>query len=302
MAASSHATSNINKEHDRPSADSDGKNTVAASSHAASRIDRERDQDLELVTDAAREAGKIALRFFSGDYRRWNKPGGSPVTEADLAIDAFLKESLCRARPDYGWLSEESLDDPARLNARRIFMVDPIDGTVAFMKGKPHFTICAAVIEDGRPFCGVVFNPARDECFTAQAGQGARLNGSAIHASGRTEIEGCRLLGNRQVFAGWPPMQIENFSSIAYRVALVAEGRFDAMISLTSKRDWDLAAADIILNEAGGQLVGADGKLLTYNLSAAAQNATIAAGRGLIEPLLAELRAKNSLKSRPECP
>ena len=111
----------------------------------------EHDQDLELLTDATRAAGKIALQFFSGQYRRWNKPGGSPVTEADLAIDQFLKQQLRGARPDYGWLSEESLDDPSRLQARRTFIVDPIDGTVAFMKGRPHFTICAAVIEDGRP-------------------------------------------------------------------------------------------------------------------------------------------------------
>ena len=108
----------------------------------------------------------------------------------------------------------------------------------------------------------------------------------------RTEIEGCKLLGNRSLFAGWPPMQIESFSSIAYRVALVAAGTFDAMISLTNKRDWDLAAADIILSEAGGRLVGADGRGLSYNSPAALQGATIAAGPGLIAPLLAELRAK----------
>jgi myo-inositol-1(or 4)-monophosphatase len=260
----------------------------------------DRERDLDLLTHAVRAAGKIALEFFTGQYRRWSKPGGSPVTEADLAIDNFLKEDLCRARPDYGWLSEESLDDPARLGARRVFVVDPIDGTVAFMKGRPHFTICAAVIEDGRPCCGVVFNPARDECFTAARNGGAHLNGAPIQVGARTKVEGCHMLGNQQALAGWPPMQIENFSSIAYRVALVAAGRFDAMISLTSKRDWDLAAADIILEEAGGKLVGPDDRPLTYNRPAAVQGATIAAGLGLIQPLLAELRAKNSLKTRPD--
>jgi myo-inositol-1(or 4)-monophosphatase len=264
--------------------------------------DRQSEDDLHLLETSVREAGKIALKFFGGDYKRWNKTGGSPVTEADLAIDNFLKETLLRARPSYGWLSEESLDDPARLGAPRVFVVDPIDGTVAFMKGRPHFTICAAVVENMHSIAGVVFNPAIDECFTARLGGGAFLNGSPIHVGLDREIAGCRLLGNKQVFAGWSPMQIENFSSIAYRVVLVAAGRFDAMVSLTSKRDWDLAAADIILTEAGGKLVGADGLPLAYNRAAALQGATVASGPGLIPPLLAELAAKNSLKTRPDSP
>ena len=256
----------------------------------------ERD-DLTLLTEAVRAAGKIALKFFTGSYRRWAKSGGSPVTEADLAIDAFLKEELCRARPDYGWLSEESLDDHARLKARRVFIVDPIDGTVAFMKGRPHFTICAAVVEDGRPLSGVVLNPARDECFTAEKDRGAHLNGVSVRVSDRSQIEGCKLLGNHALFRDWPPMQIENFSSIAYRVALVAQGRFDAMVSLTNKRDWDLAAADIVLSEAGGALVDEEDRLPVYNNAAAIQGTTVAAGPQLIQPLLAELRKKNSLKT-----
>jgi len=260
------------------------------------------ESDLDVLESAVREAGKIALRFFCGQYKRWTKEGGSPVTEADLAVDTFLKNTLRQARPDYGWLSEESLDDPARLEARRVFVVDPIDGTVAFMKGRPHFTICAAVVEDGRPTAGVVFNPAADENFKAEKGHGAFLNSAPIHVGRRTEIAGCRLLGNKQLFAGWPPMHIENFSSIAYRVALVAAGRFDAMISLTSKRDWDMAAADIILCEAGGRLVGANGGALTYNGALALQGATIAAGPGLTGPLLAELAEKNLLKTAPVSP
>jgi myo-inositol-1(or 4)-monophosphatase len=244
-----------------------------------------------------RAAGKIALNYFCGTYKRWNKEGGSPVTEADLAIDAYLKTELCQARPQYGWLSEESVDDPARLERSRTFVVDPIDGTVAFMKGRPHFTICAAIVEDGRPIAGVVFNPAQDECFTAASGQGARLNGEVLYVGHGSKIEGLRLLGDRKLFAEWPPMQIESFSSIAYRIVLVAAARFDAMISLTAKRDWDLAAADIILSEAGGRLVGADGGTLRYNRTEAIQGATIAAGPELIAPLLAQLAAKNLLKA-----
>ncbi len=244
-----------------------------------------------------RAAGKIALQYFCGSYKRWSKEGGSPVTEADLAIDSFLKEELGQARPDYGWLSEESMDDPARLGRSRTFVVDPIDGTLAFMKGRPHFTICAGIVEEGRAVAGVVFNPVQDECFTARSGDGARLNGESIHVGSAEKIAGLRLLGDRKQFTAWPAMQIESFSSIAYRVVLVAAARFDAMISLTLKRDWDLAAADVILAEAGGRLVGADGRELRYNNAQAIQGATIAAGPRLIDPLLAELAAKNSLKS-----
>ena len=255
------------------------------------------DDDLTLLESRVRAAGKIALQYFGGSYKRWNKEGGSPVTEVDLAIDAFLKTELGQARPDYGWLSEESVDNPARLDRARVFVVDPIDGTIAFMKGRPHFTICAAIVEQGCPVAGVVFNPARDECFTACSGRGARLNGEPIHVGDRVEIEGMRLLADRKLFTEWPPMQIESFSSIAYRIVLVAMARFDAMISLTLKRDWDLAAADLILAEAGGRLVGGDGAALRYNRAQAIQGATIAAGPGLIAPLLAGLVAKNSLKA-----
>ena len=238
-----------------------------------------------------REAGKLALKFFGGDYKRWNKAGGSPVTEADLAVDNLLKETLLRARPDYGWLSEESIDDPSRLQKRRVFVVDPIDGTVAFMKARPHFTICAAVVEDGRPRAGVVFNPATEEFFSARAGGGAYLNGVAIHPTGQSEIENCRLLAPKSVAENWPPMQVESYSSIAYRIALVAAGKHDAMVSLTVKRDWDLAAADLLMWEAGGKLTGADGNKLIYNLPAAAQRATVAAGPALHALLLARISA-----------
>lgn len=288
----------------------DGQDQKAASSHATSGIKKPHDQrpeegcaeDLILLENRVREAGKIAQKYFRGDFKHWSKPGGSPVTEADLAIDAFLKKELRQARPGYAWLSEESHDDPGRLDARHIFVVDPIDGTVAFMKGRPHFTICAAVIEDSRPIAGVVFNPATDECFSARRGGGARLSGAIIHAGNRAQIAGCRLLADKRQFAHWPPMQIESFNSIAYRAVLVAAGRFDAMISLTNKHDWDLAAADIIVSEAGGQLVDSTGKPLAYNRSRAVQGATIAAGPGLIAPLIAELAEKNSFKPPADSP
>jgi myo-inositol-1(or 4)-monophosphatase len=254
--------------------------------------DPEDQDDLTLLDAAVRQAGKIALGFFGGDYKSWNKAGGSPVTEADLAVDNFLKQTLLAARPHYGWLSEESIDNSDRLQRKRVFVVDPIDGTVAFLKGRPHFTICAAVVEAGRPRAGVVFNPAKDECFTAVPGGGAFLNGAPIHPSDRAELEGCRMLAPKSLFADGPPMRIESYSSIAYRIALVAAGQHDAMVSLTTKRDWDLAAADLLIWEAGGKLTGAEGQMLLYNQAAAAQRATIAAGPRLHAVLLAVMRQK----------
>ena len=247
--------------------------------------------DLELLSAAVREAGAIARGFFGGDYKRWSKAQGSPVTEADLAVDRFLNQKLRAARPGYGWLSEESEDDASRLACRTLFIVDPIDGTVAFLKAKPHFAICAAVVHDARPVAGAVYNPITEECFAARTGAGATLNDVPIQVSAREEVEGCRMLADKAMLAHpawntppnipWPPMEIETRSSIAYRLALVANGAFDAMLALSAKRDWDLAAADIVLSEAGGIVTAHDGAPFRYNLPEAMQNSVVGAGRAL---------------------
>ena len=257
------------------------------------------DADLALLESTVREAGAIARGFFGGSYRRWSKAQGSPVTDADLAVDKFLKEHLRAARPDYGWLSEETDDDPARLNAGTIFVVDPIDGTVAFLKGRPHFTICAAVVQNGLPIAGVVLNPISGECFSARAGHGAFLNGAAIHVSASETLEGCRMLADKAMFAHpawnispnipWPAMEIETRNSVAYRLVLVACGAFDAMLALSAKRDWDLAAADLILREAGGIVTSHDGAALRYNTPEAVQRSVIGAAPALHALLLARV-------------
>ncbi len=252
--------------------------------------------DLALVEGAVREAGGIARSFFGGHYKRWSKAQGSPVCEADLAVDRFLRETLCAARADYGWLSEETDDDRERLSRETVFVVDPIDGTVAFLKNRPHFTICVAVVHQGRPAMGVVYNPMLEECFTARLGEGAHLNGAPIHASARETLEGCRLLGDKAMLTHeawneppnrpWPAMEIETRNSIAYRLALVADGRFDAMLALSAKRDWDLAAADIVLTEAGGVATTHDGAVLRYNGPDAVQPSVVGAGPALHAKLM----------------
>ena len=249
-------------------------------------------EDLNLLEDAVREAGHIARKFYGGDYKRWHKEGGSPVTEADLAVNKFLHDHLMAARPDYGWLSEENTDDPARLSRREIFVIDPIDGTIAFLKNRPHFTICAAIVGEGRPRCGVVYNPVSEELYAARRGAGARRNGAAIQVGRRKELEGCAMLGDcsQLTRAPWPPMHVQNRNSVAYRLVLVADGSVDASVSLTSKRDWDLAAADIILSEAGGCLTDAAGAVLIYNRPVTRQSSLVAAGPELHTKLLSLLR------------
>jgi myo-inositol-1(or 4)-monophosphatase len=239
-----------------------------------------------------REAGEIARRYFGTDYKRWSKSGGSPVTEADLAVDKFLREKLTAARPDYGWMSEESADDPARLTKERVFVVDPIDGTVAFLKGRPHFTICAAVVVEGLPRAGAVYNPMSDELYSACEGGGAHCNGVPIRVSDRAALADCAMLGDRSqlTLALWPPMHVQSRNSIALRLALVADGSADAAIALSAKRDWDLAAADVIVREAGGKVTDLTGAAQRYNGPDAIQPGLIAAGPVLHQEIVSLLR------------
>ncbi len=256
--------------------------------------------DLALIEQAARDAGVIARHYFGGDYKRWDKGKGQPVTEADLAIDKFLNETLTAARPDYGWMSEESEDDPSRRKAERVFIVDPIDGTTAFLKGRPWFTIAIAIVRSGRPEQGVVYNPITEECFAASRGAGATLNGAAIHVSDCDAIENCRMLAPKDMFGHvfwttppktpWPPMQVETRNSIAYRMALVGAAQFDATLALSAKHDWDLAAGDLIVEEAGGFVTDHTGAQLIYNGAVPLQRSIVAAGPKLHVLLLEKLQ------------
>jgi myo-inositol-1(or 4)-monophosphatase len=248
--------------------------------------------DLALLEAACRAGGAIARRHFQEGCKSWSKQGGSPVSEADLEVDVFLRRSLTEARPGYGWLSEESVDDRKRLNHDVLFIVDPIDGTIAFLKGRPHFTICAAVVRGGAPVAGVVYNPMLDHLYKAQEDGGAFRNGDAIRVGACHGLADCAMLGDRTMLNAppWPRMRVETRNSVAYRVALVADGSFDATISLSAKRDWDLAAADIILREAGGRITDRQGAALRYNGPEALQGSMIAAGPDLHAEILQRVR------------
>ena len=250
--------------------------------------------DLVLLERTVREAGTIARAIYDSPHKTWAKKDGSPVTEADIAVNKFLGETLRPARPDYAWLSEESEDDAARLKARRVFVVDPIDGTLAFVKRRPHFTISVGIVAGNEAVAGVVLNPITGECWSAAKGEGARLNGTPIHVSDRKEVEGCRLLASVATLRSarwqpWPKMYVEVPNSIAYRVALVADGRFDGAITMAGTHDWDLAAADVIIREAGGVITSIEGASPQYNRAAVAQPSVLAAGPALHAALRARL-------------
>lgn len=248
--------------------------------------------DLDLIVTALRQAGEIARAGFDGAPQVWEKSKGNPVTETDIAVDRHLREALCAARPAYGWLSEETADDPARLQRQRLFIVDPIDGTLAFIKRRPEFVICVAVVEDGVPVTGGVFNPMTGEMFTAGLGDGAFLNGARLSVTGRAELPGCRMLVARDVIEHkawpepWPAMEVGKRASIAYRMAMVASGQYDCMMALSTKQEWDTAAATLLVQEAGGLVTSHAGERLVYNQAQPSHRSVVCAGPALHKAIM----------------
>lgn len=247
--------------------------------------------DLALIRDAALAAGELALAEREAGLKTWSKSGGSPVTSADMAVDRVLKDILLSARPDYGWLSEETEDSAERLARRRLFIVDPIDGTVAYMKGKPWWCIPIAVVENGRPVAAVIHAPALNETFSATLGGGATLNGQPISASDTDDLDDASVLADARLMEGphwdepWPPMRYEKRNAIAYRMALVAAGAFDAAIALTPKWDWDICAGALIAEEAGAIVSDHHGQPWRFNQADPRQNSLICSAPAL-HPLI----------------
>nr|WP_306265176.1 3'(2'),5'-bisphosphate nucleotidase CysQ [Pararhizobium sp. IMCC3301] len=260
--------------------------------------------DLALLDTTARAAGKVALAFFGKDPQVWMKQGASPVTEADFAVNHYLHDTLRPARPDYGWLSEESEDNEARLVAERLFVVDPIDGTRGFMAGSEDWTISVAVVDRKadrhgrqvwRPSSAALFNPCRDEMYLAQQDGGAFLNGTRIAATRETEIAGARFSISKPMYRSLELEQLgvirtRHIPSLAYRLALVASGQVSAAIARPNAHDWDLAAADLLVHEAGGLLWGENGAPISYNSQIPRHGVLFASGEPLGSLLLALIR------------
>lgn len=238
----------------------------------------------------------MAMGYFGGSVRQERKADGTPVSEADLAVDGYLKTALLSARPDYGWLSEETVDDRARLAARRLWIVDPIDGTTSFLRATDEWVVSVALVEDGRAVLAALANPVRGEMYQAERGRGAWLDGRPISVSTRSEIAGCRMIANRSTFAprrwpvSWPTMETTACVSMAYRLCLVADGRHDATIATSMKHDWDLAAAHLVLDEAGGRLTAFDGTEIIYNRPSTRHHTTVGAGAALHQALVDRTR------------
>ena len=253
--------------------------------------------ELKLILGAAHEAGELARAIRRrGLEIAYKDDDGTPVTNADLATDQLLTARLRAARPEYGWLSEETADDRERLGQRRIFVVDPIDGTRAFLNDRPWWSVAIAVVEDGRPIAGVVFAPELDETYAAVAGQGATRNGQPIGPSAAVELEDCRMVGDSLVFGHWswpqpwPAMQVEQRSSTAYRMCLVASGEFDAAVAPVRKSDWDVAAGDLIAREAGCFVGDHTGGEFRYNRARPSQASLICATPALAPLILERVR------------
>jgi len=227
--------------------------------------------DLNLLTELGIEAGAIAMKWFREDPQVWMKEGDSPVSEADFAVDNFLKEKLLAARPGYGWLSEETDDDLDRLKAPRTFVVDPIDGTRGFINGMKQWCVSIAVVENNRPIAGVLECPVLKQTIAASAGGGALLNGELIFVGDTMDAATIRVTGPRSLQTAVGDLSDLNMErmpfvpSLAYRLAMMAMGEIDLALARSSAKDWDLAAADLIVCEAGGLLTDLDGNTLRYN-------------------------------------
>jgi len=244
---------------------------------------------------AVREAGALALKTFRSELKSWTKGGGtSPVSEADLAIDALLRERLLTIH-DAGWLSEETEDDPARLARSEVWVVDPIDGTRAYLAGSPDWAISAALVGAGRPILAALYAPATDELFLSIGGRGATLNGAPIAASRGDQLAGARFSGAKHRLESLAAVEprIETaprVPSLALRLARVASGALDGTLAAPNSHDWDLAAADLLVHEAGGVMTTLTGQLLTYNKPRPVHGALIAAGRARHAALLGIIR------------
>jgi len=251
------------------------------------------ESDLALLVEAAIAAGRKALTYFRNDVEVWWKnEGSSPVTAADHAANDILKARLLNARPGYGWLSEESEDDAVRLGMDRVFIIDPIDGTRAFMNGLDTWCVSAAVTEKGRTLAGVLYAPSLDELYVADADGRVEKNGVALSIaprSGPVRVSAADDMIKRFTHPFGSIERISKIPSLAYRLAMVADGRLDATIVKPNAHDWDLAAADLILTNAGGGVCDLHGAPLAYNSATARHGILFAARKDLLGRMLARM-------------
>ena len=229
--------------------------------------------ELKVAIDAARRAGALTLEYYGGKYQVEYKERRDPVTSADLAADTCLKEMLLGAYPDCGWLSEETADSPQRLSAERLWIVDPIDGTREFVESIPEYAVSVALVEAGEPVVGVIFNPAADQLFAAVKGGGTFLNGKRVFCSEVPTLAEATLIVSRSETKRGEiePLrrhlkEVKPLGSVAYKLAAVAAALGgDFNVSVQPKNEWDVCAGDLLVREAGGQMLDLEGQVRPYN-------------------------------------
>jgi myo-inositol-1(or 4)-monophosphatase len=247
---------------------------------------------LEDVASIAEEAGRIAAGRCGTDYKRWEKVPGHPVCEVDLAVDAFLREQLGALDPEAGWLSEETLDDSDRIERRRLWVVDPIDGTRDYLRGRPGWCVSVALVEDRVPVLGVLSAPMRDELWTAQRGRGSWRNGERLRVSPRATLAGARVPADTLPKVDRDLVPVPRPNSIALRIAMVAAGEADLVATLRWGFEWDIAAAVLIAKEAGATVSGALGQPLAFNTASGEAFGLLVATPGIHAPAADRLRER----------
>jgi myo-inositol-1(or 4)-monophosphatase len=251
------------------------------------------DEAARLLAAAVAEAGKLALSMRAG-VRNWKKYGGSPVSEADIAADNLLRARLLALAPSYGWLSEETADRPDRLARKRVWVVDSIDGTRAYLANLPDWSVAAALVENGRPLAAAIYAPTSDEMFVASKDGGTTRNGKRVRAnairSPRARMAGNKRRVDQLIHAGMNIEAAPKIHSLALRITRVATGELDAALATGFSHDWDLAAADLLVHEAGAVLTTFDGHKLIYNRPEIRHGELVATGQELHAPLLAALK------------
>jgi myo-inositol-1(or 4)-monophosphatase len=241
-------------------------------------------RDAALLRDTVLQAGALGLSLFRTELKNWTKGASSPVSEADIAVNDLLEQRLRSATPDYGWLSEESVDDESRLGKHLVWIVDPIDGTRGYLAGREDWCVSAALVEDDSPVLAAVFAPATDEFFFAARGQGALRNGVPVRVTVGTDLDFSRIAGPKPLVerlnrSGGEITLHPRIGSLALRLCRVAQGRLDAAFAGGQSRDWDLAAANLIVQEADGNMTALSGDAISYNRREVTHGVLVAAGR-----------------------
>lgn len=247
---------------------------------------------LEDIARITEEAGRIAAARCGTDYKQWEKVPGHPVCEVDLAVDAFLQAQLGALDPDAGWLSEETLDDSDRIERRRLWVVDPIDGTRDYLRNRPGWCVSVALVEDRVPVLGVLSAPQRGELWTAARGRGSWRNGVPLRVSPRAELAGARVPADTLPKVDQDLVAVAKPNSIALRIAMVGAGEADLLATLRWGFEWDIAAAALIAEEAGATVSGALGQPLAFNTASGEAFGVLVATPGIHAAAVERLRER----------